>query len=78
MQPPPGSSRAADPDNPDILEGLCDLGLGCPELGTVRLSEILEVRGALGLPVERELYFWADRPISAYARLAVAAGAITV
>ena len=37
--------------------GLCDLGLGYPELGHVRLTELVEVRGALRLPVERDLYF---------------------
>ena len=30
---------AVDPDDPDILEGVCDLGLGCAEFGTVRLSK---------------------------------------
>lgn len=35
----------ADPDDPDIAFGLCDLGFGCPELGTVRLSEPEAVRG---------------------------------
>src|SRR5215471_19166726 len=29
-----------DPDDPDIAFGLCDLGMGYPELGSVRLSEI--------------------------------------
>lgn len=66
----------ADPEDPDILYGLCDLGLGFAEPGSVRLSEILEVRGALGLPVERDVYFAADRPLSEYARLAAATGAI--
>jgi len=65
-----------DPDDPDIGFGLCDLGLGCPELGTVSLAEIASVRGALGLPVERDLFFTADRPLSRYAREAAAAGAI--
>lgn len=56
-----------DPDEPDRLFGLCDLGLGCAELGYVSLAEIKEVRGQLGLPVERDLHFTADKPISAYA-----------
>lgn len=56
-----------DLDEPDRLFGLCDLGLGCPELGYVSLAEILEVRGRLGLPVERDLHFVADKPLSAYA-----------
>lgn len=65
-----------DPDEPDIAFGLCDPGLGFPELGTVSLAEIAAVRGRLGLPVERDLHFSADRPLSAYARAARAAGAI--
>jgi hypothetical protein len=56
-----------DPGDPDIAFGLCDLGVGFPELGSVRLSEIAEVRGRLGLPVERDRHFVADKTISAYA-----------
>lgn len=67
-----------DPDDPDIAFGLCDLGMGYPELGSVRLSEITSVRGKLGLPVERDLYFEADRPLSAYAEEARTQGRITV
>ncbi len=65
-----------DPDDPDIAFGLCDLGLGCPELGSVRLSEIASVRGRLGLCTERDLFFVADKPLSAYAEEARHAGAI--
>lgn len=65
-----------DPENSDIAFGLCDFGLGFPELGAVSLGEIAAVRGALGLPVERDLWFTADRPLSAYAREARVAGAI--
>jgi hypothetical protein len=46
-----------DPDDPDIAFSLCDLGVGCPELGSVSLSELGPVRGKLGLPVERDLLF---------------------
>ena len=56
-----------DPDDPDIAFGLCDLGLGEPELGSVRLSEIEAVRGPRGLLVERDLHFEACRTLSAYA-----------
>lgn len=56
--------------------GLCDLGLGCPELGSVLISEIESVRGRLGLPVERDLHFRADKPLSAYATAASRFGAI--
>ncbi|MEQ1716012.1 MAG: DUF2958 domain-containing protein [Hyphomicrobium sp.] len=65
-----------DPSDPDIAFGLCDLGLGFPELGSVRLSELESVRGQLGLPVERDLYFKADQPLSVYAKDADAIGRI--
>ena len=55
-----------DPDG-GLAFGLCDLGLGCPELGYVSLIELRTVRGKLGLPVERDLHFEADKTISAYA-----------
>jgi hypothetical protein len=64
------------PDDRDIAHGLCDLGFGFPEIGAVRLSEIRAVRGRLGLPVERDLHFRADAPLSAYAERARQAGGI--
>lgn len=66
----------ADPADPDHLFGLCDLGLGEPELGYVSLAEIQSVRGKLGLAVERDLYFKADYPLSLYAKRARDAGRI--
>jgi hypothetical protein len=66
-----------DPEDPDIAFGLCDLGLGHPELGSVSLSELEAVRGQLNLPVERDLYFTATKTLSAYADEARAHGAIT-
>ncbi|MCP4238893.1 MAG: DUF2958 domain-containing protein [Aestuariibacter sp.] len=65
-----------DPDDHDIAFGLCDLGLGFPELGSVRLSEIEEVRGPFGLPVERDLHFTAKKTVSEYAKEARAYGRI--
>jgi len=55
-----------EPGDMDIAWGLCDLGF--PEIGPVRLSEISAVRGALGLPVERDLYFATKMSLSDYAR----------
>jgi len=66
-----------DPDEPDIAFGLCDLGMGCPELGGVRISELESVRGRLGLPVERDRYFIARHTLSVYARAAWNAAATT-
>lgn len=65
-----------DPEDEDIAFGLCDLGMGFPELGYVSLSELAALRGAIGLPVERDLYFVADKPLSAYAREASRLGHI--
>jgi hypothetical protein len=65
-----------DPADEDLAFGLCDLGMGCPELGYVSFSEIRDVRGRLGLPVERDRHFVADKPLSAYADQAYRAGRI--
>jgi hypothetical protein len=67
-----------DPDDHDHAFGLCDLGLGLPELGWVSLAEIASVRGRLGLPVERDLHFQTQKRLSAYAREARSAGRIVV
>ena len=53
-----------DPQEPDIAFGLCDLGLGFPELGSVSLSEITSARGIL---IERDRHFKATRCLSEYA-----------
>lgn len=64
---------AIDPYDHDHAFGLMDLGLGCPELGEVCLSELAALRG---LPVERDLHFTADKRLSGYAREARLAGRI--
>jgi len=56
-----------DPADPDLAFGLCDLGLGCPELGYVRLSELESARGPMGLKIERDQQFTANRTLSDYA-----------
>lgn len=65
-----------DPEDGDTAYGLRDLGLGMPELGTVRLSELVSIRGPLRQPIERDLYFVAQRTLSEYARLAQINGSI--
>lgn len=65
-----------DPEDADRAFGLCDLGLGFPEMGWLSISEISSVRGPLGLNVERDLHFRADKPVSAYAREAHRIGRI--
>jgi hypothetical protein len=56
-----------DPDDNDIAFGLCDLGLGFPEMGSVRISEIESIRGRLRLPVERDQHFEATKTVGEYA-----------
>jgi hypothetical protein len=56
-----------DPDDTDRAFGLCDLGLGCPELGYVSLAELESVRGPMGLAVERDRYFTASQTLAVYA-----------
>ena len=64
-----------DTDNPDILYGLCDLGMQSPELGSVSLSELMSVK-KMGLGVERDQWFEPDKTLSEYADAARAAGHI--
>jgi hypothetical protein len=65
-----------DPENPDIAFGLCDLGQGFPELGSVSLVEIRELRHRSGLYVERDAHFTATKTLGAYAAEARAKGRI--
>ena len=65
-----------DPGDEDTAFGLCDLGLGCPEVDYVSFSELSTVRGRLGLPVECDRHFEADKPLSAYAAEAHNAGRV--
>ena len=67
-----------DPDEPDIAFGLCDVGHGTPELGSVRLSDLEGLRGPGGLCVECDHYFEPDRTLSAYAEDARRRGCINV
>jgi len=56
-----------DPDDSDRAFGLCDVGHGFADIGYVSLREIASLRGQLGLAVERDRFFSADKTLSAYA-----------
>lgn len=58
------------------LFGLADLGLGFAELGYVSLEELMQIRGHLHLPVERDLYFRPNKTLGEYAVEASANGRI--
>jgi hypothetical protein len=59
-----------------VLYGLCDLGLGFPELGYVSVAELEALQGPYGLRVERDLYFTASKTLAEYAAEASTAGRI--
>jgi Protein of unknown function (DUF2958) len=62
----------------DTLFGLCDLGFGCPEMGSASLSEIAAVTLPFGLSIERDLCFDGRFPLTIYADATRVAGSITV
>ncbi|WP_138476153.1 DUF2958 domain-containing protein [Dyadobacter bucti] len=59
--------------------GLCDLGMGCPELGDVYLPELEEIKQRnTGLPaVERDDNFSPEHPLSIFTEAARLFGQIT-
>ena len=60
----------------DVAFGLCDLGQGTPELGSVSISELENLTLAMGLKIERDRYFTADKTLSEYATAARDSGSI--
>ncbi len=58
------------------LFGLCDLGMGFPELGYVSLAELESLNTFP--PLERDRYFTATKTISKYAEEARRVGRIVV
>lgn len=66
-----------DPTDGDTAYGLIDLGIGMPALGTIKLSDLAGIVGPRKLPVRRDRYFQATRPLSEYVRLAQENGSIT-
>ena len=67
---------ALDPTDGDTAWGLIDLGIGMPELGTVKLSDLAGIVGPRHRPIQRDLYFRASRPLSEYVRRAQIDGSI--
>jgi len=59
------------------LFGLCDLGMGFPELGYVSFNELRELKfPPFGLPIERDLHWSPSLSIGAYAEAARERGRI--
>ena len=65
-----------DPQDEDTMYGLCDLGLGYPEPGYVRLSELhsmtarVPTDGSIGMSLEKDRYFKPSHSLSVYAEAA--------
>lgn len=64
-----------DPDG-DTMFGLCDLDMGCAELGSVSLLEITSVKLPFGLTIERDVAFRGQVPLSKWAAIARRTGSI--
>ena len=56
--------------------GLCDLGMGSPELGYVSLDELLQIRLPMGLKIERDMSWEPEHTLIEYARKARECGSI--
>lgn len=65
-----------DPADGDTAYGLCDAGLGIPDFGRIRLSELESIRGPAGMPVACDPHFTPRHPLSEYVRRAQADGSI--
>lgn len=65
-----------NPENHDIMFGLCDLGYGTPELGTVSFNELRELRFKYGMVVERDEHWEPQAPLMDYAEVAWGCGSI--
>ncbi len=65
-----------DPADGDTAWGVMDVGIGMPELGHIKLSDLASIVGPNKQPVMRDLYFQAVRPLSEYLRLAQKNGSV--
>ena len=67
-----------DPENPTIAFGLCDLGMGFPEMGYVDLEELQSLRvGPFGFSVFCNPLFEGKYPLSVYWRASKVRSCIT-
>ena len=56
--------------------GLCDMGFGSPELGSVSFSELQIIRGPMGLMIERDIDWSTDKTLAQHADEARKTGSI--
>jgi hypothetical protein len=72
-----GTWLISECDPGGIAFGLCDMGFGCPELGSLDLQELADITGPGGLKIEQDIHFTGDKPLSVYAVEAAQVGRIT-
>ena len=54
-------------DGADEMFGLCDLGMGSPEMGYVSLAEVQSIKHFSGLRIERDMHFAPKMTLREYA-----------
>lgn len=67
---------ALDAHDEDTAFGLCDVGIGAPELGNIKLSDLAAIRGPRGQRVQRDPRFKPARSLGEYFARAVADGSV--
>ena len=65
-----GTWLISEIDDNDIMFGLCDLGMGSPELGYVSLQELTEVELPFNMSIERDIHWEASMSLVEYANKA--------
>jgi hypothetical protein len=63
-------------DDDDTCFGIADLGFGCPEVGSFSLDELASLRLPFGLRIERDIAFYTEHSLSAWAEAARATGSL--
>ena len=53
-------------DDDGVVQGVFDLGLGHVEMGPAYLPEILAAKGKMGLSIERDAWFKAEKTVAQY------------
>jgi len=66
-----GTWLISEMDEQGIMFGLCDLGVGCPELGNVALQELEQVRLPFNLGIERDIHWEANKTLMEYSNEAI-------
>ncbi|PLP97919.1 DUF2958 domain-containing protein [Cupriavidus pauculus] len=67
---------AIDPNDEDLVYGLCDIGIGMPSLDRIKVSVLEALAGPCGRRVLNDRYFRPTRTLGEYTSLSQANGSI--